>query len=64
MWSSKCFPHVNKIRTLTYNPVNSVLTKNDIVLNVIHNTFNLRDTDEREYMVVCILTCYRYNYGV
>jgi len=33
-------------------------------LNIIHNTFNLRDTGEREYIVVYILTCYRYNYGV
>jgi len=33
-------------------------------LNIIHNTFNLRDTDEQEYMVVCILTWYSNNYGV
>ena len=64
MRSCKCFPRVNKIRTLTHNRTNSVLIKNAILLNIIHNTFNLRDTDEQEYMFVCILKCYRYNYGV
>jgi hypothetical protein len=30
-------------------------------MNIIHNTFNLRDTGEREYRVVYILACYRYD---
>jgi len=36
---------------LTYNQANSVITKNAIILNIIHNIFNLRDTE----VVVCIL---------
>jgi hypothetical protein len=55
---------VNEIRTLTYNLANSVLIKKAILMNIIHNTFNLRDTGEREYRVFYILACYRYNSGV
>ena len=42
---------VSKMSTLTYNQANSVITKNTIILNIIHNIFNLRDTE----VVVCIL---------
>ena len=42
---------VSKMPTLTYNQANSVITKNAIILNIIHNIFNLRDTE----IVVCIL---------
>ena len=44
-------PNVSKMSTLTYNQENSVITKNTIILNIIHNIFNLRDTE----VVVCIL---------
>jgi len=53
---------MNKIRT--YNLANSVLIKNAILLIIFNNTFNLRDTDEREYWFVCIITAYRYDYDV
>jgi hypothetical protein len=45
MRSCECFPHVIKIPTLTYNQTNSVIIKNDIILNIIHNIFNPRDTE-------------------
>jgi hypothetical protein len=35
--------------TITYT--NSVIIKNTIILNIIHNIFNLRDTE----VVICIL---------
>jgi hypothetical protein len=31
--------------TLTYNPEKSIIIKDAIILNLMHNTFNLRDTD-------------------
>jgi lipoprotein signal peptidase len=37
--------------TLTYNRANSVIIKNVIMLNIIHNIFNLLDTE----VVVCII---------
>ena len=51
VWSYKCFPHVNKMSTLTYNRANSLTLKSVIILNIIHNIFNLRDTE----VVLCIL---------
>jgi len=45
MRSRKCFPHVSKTPTLTYNRENSVIIKNPIILNIIHNVFNLRDAE-------------------
>jgi hypothetical protein len=35
---------VCKQPTLTYNWANSVIIKNAIILNIIHNIFNLHDT--------------------
>ena len=39
-WSCKCFPHVDKMPTLTYNRANSIFIMNVIILNIMHNTFN------------------------
>ena len=47
----KFSPNVIKMPALTYNQANSTITKNAIILNIIHNIFNLRDTE----VVVCIL---------
>jgi hypothetical protein len=44
MQSCKCFPIVSKMSTPTHNRANSVI-KYDIILNIIHNIFNLRDTE-------------------
>jgi hypothetical protein len=41
----KCFPHVSKMSTLTYNQANKVVIKNALILNIIHYIFNLRDTE-------------------
>jgi hypothetical protein len=38
-------PHGNNMRTLTYNRENNIITKNAIILNTMHNIFNLRDTE-------------------
>ena len=35
----------SKMPTLTYNRANYVIIKNSITLNIIHNIFNLRDTE-------------------
>ena len=43
--SCKCFPHVSKMFTLTYNRANSVIIKNAIILNIIYNIFDVRDTE-------------------
>jgi hypothetical protein len=51
MWSCKCFPYVSKMTTLTYNRANGVFIKNGIIMNIIYNTFNFRDTE----IVICIL---------
>ena len=49
--SCKCFPHVNKILTHTYNRANSVLFKNTITLKMMHDIFNLHDTE----VIICII---------
>ena len=51
MRSCKCFPHVSEMLTLTYNRANSVIINNAIILNSIHNIFNLRDTE----VAICII---------
>jgi hypothetical protein len=38
MQSCKCFPHVSKMSTLSYNMANSFIIKNDMTLNIIHYT--------------------------
>jgi hypothetical protein len=43
MRSCMCFPYVSKLPNLTYNRANIVIIKNAIILNIIHNIFNLRD---------------------
>jgi len=45
MPSCKCFPHVSKMPTLTFYHVNTVSTRNFIILYAIDNIFNLRDTE-------------------
>ena len=45
MGSYKCFAHVSKMSSITYNQENSVIIKNAIILNIMHNIFNLRDTE-------------------
>ena len=37
--------------TFTYNQENSVIIKNIIILNIIHNIFNLHETE----VVICII---------
>ena len=49
--SCKCFPHVNKIITLTYNRANSVLFKNTITLKMMHDIFNFHDPE----VIICII---------
>jgi predicted transcriptional regulator len=41
--------------TLTYNQANSIITKNAIILNIIHNIFNLRDTEIDVYILIILL---------
>ena len=36
MRSCKCFPHVSKMSTLTYNWVNSVVMESAIILNILN----------------------------
>ena len=45
MRSCKCFPHVSIMPTLTYNWANSAIIKKDLILNIMHSTFNLRETE-------------------
>jgi hypothetical protein len=45
MRSCKGFPHVSKMPTLTYNQTNSVIIKIALILNSIHNIFNICDTE-------------------
>ena len=51
MQSCKCFPHVGKMPTLSYNRKNKVIIKKTIILNILHNIFNHRDIE----VVVCII---------
>ena len=46
---------VSKMSTLTYNQANSIITKNAIILNIIHNIFNLRDTEIDVYILIILL---------
>jgi hypothetical protein len=41
--------NVSKMSTLTYYQENSVIIKNAIILIIIHNIFNLRDTEVLSY---------------
>jgi len=45
MRSCKCFPHVSIMPTLAYNWAKSAIIKKDLILNIIHSTFNLRETE-------------------
>ena len=36
----KCFPNASKMLTLPYSRMNSVIMKNAIILNIIHNILN------------------------
>jgi hypothetical protein len=45
----KCFPHVHKMPTITYNQSNSVITQKSIILNNTHTICNRCDTD----VVIC-----------
>ena len=41
MQSCKCFQNVSKMSTLTYNLANSIILMNAVILNIIHNIFNI-----------------------
>jgi hypothetical protein len=41
--------------TLTYNRVNSVIIKNDIIVSIIHNLFNFRDTEVVISIIIVIV---------
>ena len=41
----KCFPPARKMTIFTYNRENIVIIKNAIILSIVHNIFNLRDTE-------------------
>ena len=43
MRSCKCFPHMCRMQTVTYNRANIIIKKNTITLNDIRDIFNLRD---------------------
>jgi hypothetical protein len=43
--SCKCFLHVSKMSPLMYNQGKSVIIENAMILNIIQNIFNLRDTE-------------------
>jgi hypothetical protein len=43
MRSCKCFPHMCRMQTVTYNRANIIIKKNTIILNDIRDIFNLRD---------------------
>ena len=45
MRSIKCYPQVTTMPTPTHDRENWAVIKNAIILNIIHNTFNLRDKD-------------------
>ena len=48
---NNCAFHVLVNATLTYNRTNSVIIKNAIILNIMHNIFNLLDRE----VVICII---------
>jgi len=50
MQSRGSCPHVS-MPTLTYNRASRVIKENATILNIIHNIFNLRDTE----VVICML---------
>jgi hypothetical protein len=61
MRSFKYFSHVSKTPTLTYNRENIVIFKNPIILNIMHNMFNLRDTEVScKVLVVTIIVGHYY----
>jgi hypothetical protein len=45
MRSCKCFPHVSIMPTLTYNWANNAIMQKDLILNIMHSTFNLPETE-------------------
>ena len=47
----KCFPRASTMTTLTYNQVDSIIIKTAMILNIIHNMLNLRDTE----VTICII---------
>jgi len=51
MRSCKCFPHIPQVSTFIYNRENSVIIKNAIILNIIHNILNLRVTEMVIYII-------------
>jgi len=50
MWSCKCFPHSTKTQTPSHNWMNSASIKNALILNFMHNIFNLRFR-----VVICLI---------
>ena len=49
MW--RCCQDKSKEPTLSYKRVSTIIIKNAIILNTIHNIFNLRDTE----VVICMI---------
>ena len=47
---------MSKMPTLTYNRANSAITKNAIILNFIHGTSDLHDTEDAS-AIIQILDC-------
>ena len=62
MRSWKCFPYVSNMQALAYNLLNSVIIKNAIILNFMHNIFNLRDTGVHWTTYFCYNHLYEANY--
>ena len=55
MRSCKCFPHVSIMPTLTYNWANSAIVQKDLILNIMHSTFNLSETEAVIWILSVIL---------
>ena len=45
MRSCKCFPHMCRMQTVSYNRANIVIKKNTIILNDIRDIFNRPDIE-------------------
>ena len=48
--SCTCFSHASKMPTFRHNRTNSFIIKNAIILNILHNIYNLRDTEVNIYI--------------
>jgi hypothetical protein len=57
--SFACFSYTSIMPTLTYCWVSTIVVKNTIILNIIHNIFNLRNTE----VFVCNNSFIKERYG-